>query len=799
MNKKLLALLIGANLALYGCDDTKISGEPTVDPAIERSLQAETKIAFDLLAEEPTLILPTFIAMDSTDGTLGLESSSETGSLMDPKVAMGKTDGWSTTQPISISFTGAELDPNTAASAFFLIKSDSPTTTKSVSAKQVLSQADGDFVVSVQGDTLNVILIKPLDPKSDYMFALTDDLKDKNGNSVGMSQSYAYLKADTPTPSQKLDKAQAYTHQIEAAFAAQGIDKDKIIYSSWFTTASVGDVLFATKGAIASALSAIKQGGTANAVWQGSANPNDVDTTGLFTLNTPAEVTAILPEPYKSALGSKGMKTYKGILKLPYFLESSVTDEKWKKTPWQSGMPSLAKISNVLNNGTDADKAAVMAKLTEWGITSEDLAKVSSDQATQLKVMTALIGKTLYLADGTQLDPAREITRYSPIPQLKSVEEINYLLVMPDLANCAGVTTGVPVNIYQHGITAYKETLLALAPEAINNNCQAIIAIDHPLHGERRLSDGTITDEDNPDVFMNLSYLTVGRDNFRQSVSDAMGLRASLGMIFARNQAGDPSVGTPLNMLSPVNGASVGVGYVGHSLGALTGIGYAATISKPIADEATEQALFKVNRAQFANPGAGIPYLLMNSERFGGVVKDKLLTAASEKYVAYKAKACPGLDGPTCFSNFYAMLGESDKAKVNSDLSSFAYAAQTVLDTVDPMNHIGTVLTTTPSYLTMVLGDTVIPNGLDAKQHSPYSPFGGTLPLIYSGYNQVTTTVANAEREAVIFTSGDHGSLLDPATDAGVTGHMQGQTYHFINAGSVTITAGAPITTVPKP
>lgn len=798
MNKKMLALLIGANLALYGCDDTKISGEPTVDPAIERSLQAETKVSFDLLAEEPKLILPTFIAMDSTDGTLGLESSSETGSLMDPKVAMGKTDGWSTTQPISISFTGAELDANTAASAFFLIKSDSPTTTKSVTAKQVLSQADGDFVVSVQGDTLNVILTKPLDPKSDYMFALTDDLKDTSGNSVGMSQSYAYLKADTPPPNQKLDKAQVYTHKIETAFASQGIDKDKIIYSSWFTTASVGDVLFATKGAIASALSAIKQGGTANAVWQGSANPNDVDTTGLFTLNTPAEVTALLPEPYKTALDNKGMKTYKGTLKLPYFLETSVTDEQWKKTPWQSGMPSLAKISNVLNNGTDADKDKVKEQLKELKITSDDLAKVSSDQATQLKVMTALIGKTLYLADGSQLDPAREITRYSPIPQLKSVEDINYLLVMPDLANCADVPTGVPVNIYQHGITVNKETVLALAPEAINNSCQAIIAIDHPLHGERQLSDGTITDEDNPDVFMNLSYLTVGRDNFRQSVADAMGLRAALGMIFARNGAGFEE---PLNKLSPVNGASVGVGYVGHSLGAMTGIGYTATINKPIADEDIEKAMFKVNRAQFANPGAGIPYLLMNSTRFGRVVKDKLLAASSEKYVAYKAKACPEgtVDGPTCFSNFYAMLGETDKTKVNSDLSSFAYAAQTVLDTVDPMNHIGSVLTTTPSYLTMVLGDKVIPNGLDATQHSPYSPFGGTLPLIYSGYNQVTTTIDTAEREAVIFTSGDHGSLLDPASDADVTQNMQGQTHHFIDAGSVTIAADAPITTVPKP
>ena len=801
MNKKILALTIAATLGLYGCDDTELTGEPTVEQDIARSLAAETRISFDLLADEPTLILPTFLAVDSTNGTLSTDDSSKTGALSDPLVALGKTDGWSTSQPISINFTGSNIDANTVNNAFFLIKTDNPSSSSNIGVQDVLTQADGDFVISVQGSSLNVVLTKPLDPKSDYMFALTDSLKDTNGNSVGMTESYAYLKSKNPTPSTALDKAQEYTHKIEATFATQGIDTSTIIYSSWFTTASVGDVLFATKGAIASALNAIKTDGNANAVWglNSTANPNNVDTTGLFSFSENVNISAGIPAPYKAGLDAKGLTTYSGKVSIPYFLETSVVNEKWKKTPWQSGMPSLAKISNVLSNGSDADKATVMTQLTAFGVTTEDLAKVSSDLPTQLKVMTALTGKKLTLADGSQLDTAREITRYSPIPQLKSVEKIPYLLIMPDMTNCTG---GVPVNIFQHGITSVKENVLALASEAIDNQCQALIAIDHPLHGARALSDGTVTNEANPDVYMNLTYLTVGRDNFRQSISDNMSLRAALGSIFARNAVPDPTVTAPFNLLTPANGSSIGVGYIGHSLGAMTGIGYTATVNKPITDTATENAMFKVNRAQFANPGAGIPYLLMNSTKFGGVVKDSLLSVASTDYQNFKAGFCPsGTNPATCFSNFYANLTDTKKATVNATFSSFAYAAQTVLDTVDPINHVGTVVTTTPSYLTMVVNDEVIPNGLDSTVHSPYSPFGGTLPLIFSGYNQITTTTSNASRAAATFVAGSHSSLLDSTSNGAVTTEMQDQTASFINAGdiAVSVSGSSLLTTIPTP
>ena len=60
----------------------------------------------------------------------------------------------------------------------------------------------------------------------------------------------------------------------------------------------------------------------------------------------------------------------------------------------------------------------------------------------------------------------------------------------------------------------------------------ALVVIDHPLHGERGFalsgSMATVTTSDHPTPYLNLSYLTVARDNLKQSVADLLGLRLLL-------------------------------------------------------------------------------------------------------------------------------------------------------------------------------------------------------------------------------------------------------------------------------
>lgn len=299
-----------------------------------------------------------------------------------PEIAMGQTDGWSTTQPITINFKGKALNPATAANSFYLIKSGDPTNSDDTTQPTLLSQQNGDFMATVSGNSLIVMLLKPLAPSSNYMFAITNDLKDVNGESVGMSNSYALLKADNTPPAAALIPAQKITHVTEADFEQAGVSRDNIIFSTWFTTLSSGDVLFAAKMATEEAI----QLGAKN-IWQGSAIANNVSDEQLDKLFTFSEPTKV--EDKDKVIGN--ISIYQGTLSLPYYLD--ILANKFMNTPWQSGMPSLAKIKYVLTNGNGADKSAVLDQLSDFGVTPEDMAEVATNPQTQVEVLTKLMGK----------------------------------------------------------------------------------------------------------------------------------------------------------------------------------------------------------------------------------------------------------------------------------------------------------------------------------------------------------------------------------------------------------------------
>lgn len=99
MKTKLLTLLISTAL-LSACNDSGLSGDPTVDPGLSDSLNAATKVNFDLLADDKQVVRPSFIAMDATDGTIASDgtvgASDYSQNIASPSVAVGKTDGWGT-------------------------------------------------------------------------------------------------------------------------------------------------------------------------------------------------------------------------------------------------------------------------------------------------------------------------------------------------------------------------------------------------------------------------------------------------------------------------------------------------------------------------------------------------------------------------------------------------------------------------------------------------------------------------------------------------------------------------------
>ncbi|GAL32286.1 putative lipase [Vibrio maritimus] len=588
MKKVYLAALVANALLLGGCgDDTELTGQPTVvefEPSIQESLSKPTKVKFTLQGTNASVPIANNLLFDTTDGTLNIPTNDT--SLSNPLVAVGQMDGWSTSQPISIDF-GASLGSNSVSaqsgqSIAYLIEIP-----KQLTAMTQADLAQASIIpvtVIKSGYKLNVVPTQPLNGGSEFLLAITNSLTDANGETVGMSESYATLKSKQRIYTEgSLASAQQLVQATEAFIAGgTGIDPSTIIYSSWFSTQSVGDTMYATKGIVAQAASKLlaKAGGFSD-FWKGTANPNNVDLTnaGAITITSTsdfntaltgdANVTTFMANDRDGLLGkyaqfqsqfsalfpnssitANDTNTYvtKGTVKLPYFLE---TGSDWNTQPFESATPSLAIIQSLLDDETE--QVNTIQQLTAANV---DYTKLSST-AGVAEELPDLMGITLTKVDGSVADPQRLITRYSPVPAIKSLQDVEFLLFTPE--------DGVYDNlvIYQHGITSLKEDSYSFAYYLTTQDI-AVLAIDAPLHGSRSLDAQRSA---NADVlaYMNLSYLPVARDNLRQSMMDIIHLRAALAL------NGQSLVVNPVFTSAYKTGSLTDVSLVGHSLGGIIG------------------------------------------------------------------------------------------------------------------------------------------------------------------------------------------------------------------------------------
>ncbi|CZF77778.1 Extracellular lipase precursor [Grimontia celer] len=765
VNKKLVVLAVASALGVAACGgDAELSGGTTnnsYEEYIQESLKSPTQVDFQLAGAGSNVPGPSFILMNQTDGTLDIPTGGNN-ALSNPAAAMGTMDGWSVSMPMILSFKGAGLADGFATTGINIVKLTEGLTSENPSVERVLQLGvDFNVLTSADSDTAVVIFTQPLEASSEYAFAITNAFTDANGDAVGMTSSYATLISQTnPTVVDSLKPASAVTQGINTIFSALGVQPEDIVYSSWFSTQSVGDTLYATKGAIATGADA----GNFNAVWKGSANPNNVDMSQAYLMSVPASgqdyaaaiqadsnfATYIDPNGTATPLlvGSYAANTVtvtKGTVKLPYFLEKGAST--WNSTPFESGMPSLAIISNALGDSSEA--GTVTQQLVEAGI---DVSKLTDDTTEQLK----LVGLTLENSAGAQLDSERIITRYSPVPQVKSLDDVPFILFTPTTP-----TGALELVIYQHGITSAKENAYAFAANLINGaqgvgKNLAVLAIDQPIHGERSL-DATRSANVDPTNYLNLTYLPVGRDNLRQSVLDNVGLRASVTI----SQASGLFANTPLATLGDTTATNPSL--FGHSLGGITGFGTVATANNTLSDDDTDNsdadALFKFSRIAAANTGGQIVNLLIASGSFGQLISDTVTAGVPD-------------------------------AEKESVLNQFAYAAQTVLDTVDPFNLVGledytdtNVLNGLPIYMQQVKDDDTVPNSVAT------APFAGTVPLAtvlsLTVVDSASQTTSNGRNFTKFSDVGEHSSVIAPQkedlSDAGHTAEMQGQLVQFLS------------------
>ncbi|MCE9686879.1 lipase [Shewanella sp. AS16] len=791
MKRLILGVAIASALGLTGC------GEDSFNEAREEAtpLIPASHMVFD--PAEGEVPLPNDLLFSgTTDGTLNIPSkagdpSEANGDYTDPKIALGALDGWSTTSPISIDVElandseGNPLTLNAAsvaqagavrvfeATVGGALSSDPECKAKpSVSACKVGEelQFGVDFISTASGNKVVIVPLKPLKAGQSYIYATTKLIEDSASRPIEASSSYGLLKMDIETlPLETPDQLmlQTLVNSYEKSLAAtHGVDPDSISYSALFTTQSVAEVYETSKLLMA-------QPGSPYA-------PKFVQepTPAGYTV---AQAAGLTPADGKAYVLADLADVYTATIEMPiYGTCSSVSCLDGEGHPlingrWKAQGDSPVSVLLALQAGT----------LSQEKFISQAQAQ-SVDPTTALANPSLLAGKTWLLDDGTPADKAKHLTKFNPIPAIQTHETVPVLISMPNAAKLVEFykdkggfvppTSGWPTNIAMHGLGGGKEMSLAYAGAYAAAGI-ATVAIDMPLHGERSFDadkDGVYevtasypefgASIGKPAAFANgniLSFINIGsslsvRDNFRQGILDHLELRLALtGMAQSLAAEGKPQVFDVTKISAQ-----------GLSLGAIVGTSFSTYASTGLVNPMTGDALpnaYALNAASLVAPSGGLAGAFVGSAGFGPLLFSNISTSPTFLEQVNEANT----QGYEPGSQQYSDLVKTVYAEF---VPTFAFAVQTAVDSIDPVNQ-GARLAATelPLHLIEVVGDgaanlpdQTLPNRVEGF------PLSGTEPLISAlGLGCVDSTSVGSG--AVRFAKGHHSSIVSPSEVPGVT------------------------------
>ena len=775
MNNKskqlLLSSLVVSVLAVQGCGGG--SGTETAPaPSGPDAYVVGTYPRFDPInSDVPFNTDLIFAAAATSDGTANL------GPATDPvRAAINQLDGFSTSAFFDILLSGS-ANPATvlASKSVFLIELDTGgnDALNPANVVGVVGPANYDaVVVSQDGGTNNVIRIrptKPLKPKAKYLVFITDDVKNASGASLTRSWSYNALRdpnyetlgALIPVRSAILGwetVASGFLSAVSGGQLTAAAAKEKLVLTYTFTTSDPMTPLVAMAAPRAAVASAQIAAGVAPAA--AVANAVTLDSAGL--LSTPKQrelgisgLSGIDFNMFSSQLAANVGKLYTGYIKLPYYQTTA------------AGLP----FGEYLKRNWKPDLTLAGA----LGVT------VPMDVDGSYNV--------------TYRYPFAAKTGDESVPLQVTLPQDNWVPGFAGAANCGQIfaATGYPTAIYVHGITVDRTSVLALG-HTLASRCIATVAIDLPVHGvpanselvtvlnvekstsipfaalyganaphERHFNvagpsgapapmnfENPGSNDGSGAQWVNLAYLTNTRDNSRQAVMDLLNLNASLS-------------GVSTEMLKSVStGLDVDRVYlVGVSLGGTLGSVYTTVNQVAIAADAQAGLPSNLNpiRGMVASAaGTQVAQILVNSATFGEPINGGL--------------AGNGVNVGT------------------STYERFLYAAQSAMDSGDPVSYVQTLATLgVPALVQQINGDAVIPNS------AAVAPLMGTQALAtLLDTTQLGLGNHPLGRGYVKHTAGGHTSLLRPEGDAPqVTVELQAQVVTFIlNDGAVAVGGGAP-------
>jgi len=810
MKKLLLSVAIASALGLTGCG----GGDTVAEVKADVIKSGEAQLPLSRIDFDPAnAIVPVpndLLFSGTTDGTLNMPGETvEAGAAInyfDPSTALGALDGWSTIAPMAINVkmaAGVSLDATTVSQAgavrLFEATLGGPLSPDSecASAPSISACKMGneltfgvDFVTTVSGSKIVMVPIKPLKAKQGYLVAVTTMVMDSNGNNIAPSSSYESVRLDVttlplPLPSQL--SLQTLINSYENGLSDAGVNKDDLVYSAAFTTQSIDDVL-----------SVAKLGMLANTpVLTPFSNTKSAGSTTGFTAGE-ILVGAGAIDP-STAAGMQAFQSasratiYSSVLHTPQYLLTPTADNCKVSvevpSPTPQNCPELYSHIEAMGDSP----ITVIGAMQSGVLSVESFGAQYAAQApafgrgafdnnpANLVGMTFTIDVTVGdVVKKVPLDSARHLTKFNPLPKVKSMGQLPVMVSVPTDTS-AMPTTGWPVVIYQHGITTTKETLLPFAG-AMAAAGVAVVAIDHPLHGARvgkmTAANGlvvpigasdtkiphpadasqTLTIDGQATAYLNLASLLTARDNLRQSELDLLALRLALNAMHD-----DPTL-----KIDPTN-----VSFYGHSLGAITGVSFVASANTPVlvGGNPIPGNPYAIKTASFLAPGGGIPGFLLESGSFGSVVKAGLTSSSTFQALLTSAAAAQGI---TAAQLELMKVGAPDQysALVDAVYAPFSvqfnFAAQSLVDASDPINYASIIAGNTNAMHVMeVVGDgadnkpdQVIPN------RAVGSKLSGTEPLaMYMGLAPITETANAAEgvKGIVRFTDGHHSSIITPA------------------------------------
>ncbi|MFT6897048.1 MAG: Pla-1/cef family extracellular lipase [Paraglaciecola sp.] len=705
-----------------------------------------------------------------------------------------------------------------------------------------------DFVTSYTpgSGSINVIPLKPLAPAQGHMLVVTEELKDTDGKAVRGSTTWDLVRQDIDTAPLATDdqlQIQGLVNSLVAVLEPAGLDRDEVSYAAYFSTQSAGTVLNSVKQ--------LQIAGFAQAYAAASGQGDDAATAGAKAAQYLPAITTAMPDIGPNAfeflaasilsaqelagLTALGLNTCSGLMdglvssdplvnatatetfntagplcaatrvvgqvNLPYYLNPQDPMGDWWRAACTNGAMLKAlgaeTVAGLIQGGAVGPNNELCQLATAGQLYDLDLSSLGMDDPRHLTKVNPLP-----VARGSNADdPA---TLYNEA----GTETVNVQFTVPDegvIALISAATsgavpaltkpaTGLPVVIFQHGITGSKENTLALSA-ALSLAGFASAAIDHPLHGERgfTLQDGTVVSatSHSPTDYMNLTSLLTARDNLRQSIVDTMGFRLSL------NAMADTTGLIDLD-LSKVH-------FIAQSLGSITGTGSVAIANASLpGDLAAFNSMYAIETAVLNVPAGGAGNFLLESADFGPLIKGSLLAASSEDFVAFLTQYATANEVSAeaalrpAFVAFAESLTVEQLAAINATFSSFAFAAQTVLDAADPVNYAASLTATTPTLMQLMVGGGTNDDGTTAltDQVNPVQttlPLSGGIPLsTLMGLPQVSSSVqSDTDTNGVVYlTSGEHQSLLNPSPSAATTGELQNEAVqYFLSGGSNIIIA----------